>query len=172
MEIVIVIVCLGAVLNLAVWRALARKLDGLPAGIWNVARKERTADEGRAMTVLQEAASAKAGPLLIGIRSFHDQLYADLRAQLADAKVQTRIAERRSIEAGVAFSAASVLVRELRETLDAAKEVRTMPLLPPTLPPAEDGFDDDEKTRAGKPPCIPPPSGDVQSRSSGCEGAS
>jgi hypothetical protein len=127
MGIVILLLCLSAGLNLALWGALYRAVDGLPFRIFNLARKERAADEALALTVLQEAAAAKVGPLVQGIRAYHDQLDAGLRAQIAEAEVRARVTERRSSDAGVALSTASALVCDLRELLGLAHRRPSLP---------------------------------------------
>jgi hypothetical protein len=108
----------SATLNLALWGALYRRLDGLPERIFALARRQRAADQARALTVLQEMAAARVGPLVQGLRVYHEQLDADLRGRIAAAELRARVTERSSSEAGVALSAASTLVRELRALLD------------------------------------------------------
>ena len=114
MGIVIVVVCLGAGLNLALWVALYSKLAELPQRVWKAVERAREVDQQRALTALQEAAAAKVGMLVLGLRSYHDQLEGHLKAQVAEAEVRARVAERRSSDAGVALGAASALVAELR----------------------------------------------------------
>ena len=114
MRIEIVTVCLGAALNLTLWGALYNKLRALPLDVWKVAQRNRVADETRALDVLQAAAASRLGGLLIGVRTYHEQLGGLVRAQLAEAEVRARVSERRASEAGAALGEASALVRDLR----------------------------------------------------------
>lgn len=111
---VIVIVCLGAGLNLALWGLLYVKVDGLPLRVWQVAQRNRAADETRALDVLQAAAASRLGGLVIGVQTYHEQLAGLVRAQLAETEVRARVGERRASEAGSALVVASALVRDLR----------------------------------------------------------
>jgi hypothetical protein len=111
---VIVIVCVGAALNLTLWGALYRKLHGLPLDVWKVAQRSRTVDETRALDVLQAAAASRLGGLVIGVQTYHEQLAGLVRAQVAEAEVRARVTERRAADAGIALDAASALVRDLR----------------------------------------------------------
>jgi hypothetical protein len=114
----IVIVCVGTGLNLALWAGLYLRLDGMPLRIWGMARKERAEGDSRDAIALQEAAAAKVGAIVNALRAYQEEVAKAYRAQLAEADVRTRICERRSSEAGVALSGATVLVRELRGILD------------------------------------------------------
>jgi hypothetical protein len=149
MDIVTVVLCVGLALALALLVAAHRRLDGLPLRIWSIAKRERDEREGAAVTALQEATAARVGPIVSSLRSYHEQIAATLRVQVADAEMRARVAERRSSEAGVALRAASELVREARALRDdlarllpagviparalAAEpaEARAAPLLPP-----------------------------------------
>lgn len=111
---VIVIVCVGAALNLALWGALFHRLRTLPLSVWQVAQRNRAADENRALDVLQAAAASRLGGLVIGLRGYHDQLAGLARAQVAEAEVRARVTERRASDALVALDVASALVRDLR----------------------------------------------------------
>jgi len=111
---VILIVSLGAALNLALWGAVYRKLDGIPHHVWKAAQRDRAADETRALDVLQAAAASRLGGLVIGVQTYHEQLAGLARAQVADAEVRARMTERRAADAGIALDAASALVRDLR----------------------------------------------------------
>ena len=104
----------GLALALALLIAIHRKLDGLPPRLWAIAKRERAADEARALTALTEATAAKVGTITLGLRHHEEQLAASLRAQIAEAETRARVAERRSSEAGVALHAATDLVRALR----------------------------------------------------------
>jgi hypothetical protein len=114
MDIVMLVLCAGFALTLALGFAVHRRLDGLPLRIWSIAKKERAQDEGAAVTALQEATAAKVGPIVTSLKAYHEQIAAGFRAQVADAQMRARIAERQSSEAGVALRTASELVREAR----------------------------------------------------------
>ena len=114
MGIVILVVSLGTALNLALWGALYRKLGELPLSVWKVAQRNRVVDESRAMDALQAAAASRIGGLVIGLQTYHDRLGDLTRARVADAEVRARVSERRASDTGVALSAATALVRDLR----------------------------------------------------------
>jgi hypothetical protein len=114
----IVIVCVGTMLNLALWAALYLRVDGLPLRVWSMAKKERAEGDARSVTALQEAAAGKVGAIVNALRAYQEEVAKAYRAQIGEADLRTRICERRSSEAGVALSAATVLVRELRGILD------------------------------------------------------
>jgi hypothetical protein len=118
MGIFIVIVCLGAGLNLALWGLMFVRVDGLPVRVWQLAQRNQVMDETRALDVLQAAAGSRVGGLVIALQTHQEQLSSLVRAQVADAEVRARVSERRSSEGGVALSAASALVHELRGLLD------------------------------------------------------
>jgi hypothetical protein len=111
---VIAIMCLSAALNLALWGALYYRLRGLPLAVWQVAQRNRVADDSRALDVLQAAAASRLGGLVIGVQTYHEQLAGLARAQAADAEVRARMSERRASDAVTALEAASALVRDLR----------------------------------------------------------
>ena len=134
MEIVIVIVCLSAGLNLALWGTLHRKVDRLPGTLWKLVQRDRAADQKHALDVLQEAAASRVGGLVVGLKTYHDDLGVILQQQIAEAEVRARISERRSSEAGVALSTAVVLVRELRRLVNGDGDGALAPLRPaPTV---------------------------------------
>jgi hypothetical protein len=114
----IVIVFVSTGLNLALWAALYLRVDGLPLRIWSMAKKERAESDTRSATALQEAAAGKVGAIVNALRAYQEEVAKAYRAQIGEADLRTRICERRSSEAGVALSAATVLVRELRAILD------------------------------------------------------
>jgi hypothetical protein len=152
--------CGGLALTLALVVAVHHKVDALPPRIWSIAKQERAQDAGAAVTALQEATAARVGPIVVSIRAYEEQIAATFRAQVADAQMRARIAERQSSEAGVALRAASELVREARVLRDdlarlllagvipggarsvAPAERRTAPLLPPA-PCAPDADSED-----------------------------
>jgi hypothetical protein len=100
---------------------LRRRLDGLPARIWSIAKQERDRDEKKAATALTEAAAAKVISITAALRVYEEELAARSRLSLADAEKRARIAERRLSDAGAALDAATALVRELRAVLDQAR---------------------------------------------------
>ena len=141
MGLVIVIVVVGTGLNLALWCALYVRFDGLPLRIWSMARRERTEGDGPALTLLQEGTAAKVGAIVKSLRDHEEHVAASFRAQVADAEVRARVAERQSSEAGVALSAATGLVRELRQLLDGERRVaRASSRSAPTLPELLHGY--------------------------------
>jgi hypothetical protein len=127
MAFITAIVCLGAVLNLALWVAVYFKVEGMPLRLWGVAQRTRLVDEARALDVLQAAAAARVGGLMMGIQTYHDQLVMLLRAQAAEADKHARVIERLASEAGVALSTASELVCELRGLVGGARQDTEQP---------------------------------------------
>jgi hypothetical protein len=105
MGIVILIVSVAAGINLVLWRALFVRLDGLPWRIWNLARKERSESDGRALALFKS------------LRVYEEHLAEGFRAQVAEAQARACTAERLASEAGAALAAATELVRELRRVL-------------------------------------------------------
>jgi hypothetical protein len=171
MEFANVIASVGAALNLAAWGALFAKLRALPLSVAKAAQRDRVADEKLALDVLQAAAASRVAGLVIGLQRYHEQLGGLVRAQLADAEVRARVSERRSSDAAVALSAASVLVRELRGLLNDAATLmdcaaaRTAPdatsprtglssgIVPAPVPQeGEDRLTDDDLTHIGSRP--------------------
>jgi hypothetical protein len=140
MDIVTVVLCAGLAFTLALLITAHRRLDGLPLRIWSIAKKERAQDEGAAVTALQEATAARVGPAVSSLKAYHEQIAATFRAQVADAQMRARIAERQSSEAGVALRAASELVREARALRDDLAQLvhgTAVPEPAPTTAPAE-----------------------------------
>ncbi|MFT3769635.1 MAG: hypothetical protein QM820_29720 [Minicystis sp.] len=169
MSIVVVVVCIVGGLSLALLVMILRKLDGLPARVWAIARHERERDESLALTALQEATAAKVGTMTAALRQYEEQVAATLRAQVADAQARARAAERRLSDTGSALEAATALVRELRAALDEAR----VPSAPrfgaseePVHPKADGAAlgdaDQRETVEMPKPPasCEPPASDD------------
>ena len=111
---VILIVSLGAALNLALWGALFHRVGTVPRSVWKIAQRSRTEDESRALDVLQAAAASRLGGLVIGVQTYHEQLAGLVRARVAEAEVRARTTERCAADAGIALDAASALVRDLR----------------------------------------------------------
>jgi hypothetical protein len=118
MGIVIVVVCVGAGLNLALWASFYMRLDSLPRRIWGMLTKDRTEGDSHALMLLEERAAVKVGTIVASLREHEAHVAEGYRAQVAEAQVRARIAERQSSDAGVALSAASALVRELRALRD------------------------------------------------------
>ncbi len=131
MGLVILFVGAGAALNLALWVALWRKVDELPAAFLALARRERADAEARALTVLQEMAAARVTSITLSLQSLEEQHIERNRNERAEAEVRARVAERRAHDTGTALAPAGALVRELRATLDALGE---LPRRPPGLP--------------------------------------
>lgn len=118
MGIVLVVVCLGAGLNLALWAALWRKVDNLPAAFLALTRRERANGEAHALTVLQEMAAGKVAAITLSLRSLEEQHIERNRNERAEAELRARVAERRASEAVPLLGTAAELARELRRTLD------------------------------------------------------
>jgi hypothetical protein len=114
---VIVIVCLVAALDLALFVTLYRRLDALPARVLALAKAERAEGEARALNSLGEAASAKVATITLSLRRYEEQLADRAREALAAAEIRARLSERRSMDAATALGSASQLVRELRRML-------------------------------------------------------
>lgn len=155
METVIVVVCLSAALNLALWAALYRKLDRFPAALRAQVRRERAEAQAEAMTVLQAAAALKVGAITAALRAREEEAATLYRDEVAAADLRTRIAERRAADAAPMLRTASELLRQLRELLNplvAAAGKRTVP--PPPEPDP-----DARPTLETAPPasCAPPP---------------
>jgi hypothetical protein len=114
MGIVILLLCLSAALNLALWAAFWRLINGMPLRIFGLSRQERAADEAHALAVLEAAAAARINVLTLSLRSYEEQLAERSREAVAAAELRARVAEGRSTAAVSALGAASQLVGELR----------------------------------------------------------
>ena len=114
--------------------AIHRKLDAIPARIWSIARRERDQDESKALTVLTEAAAVKVAALTLSLRTYEEQIAADLRAQVAAAQTRARVIEHRSSDAAIALSAASELVSELAAIVAELSVQRPLPPAPLNAP--------------------------------------
>jgi hypothetical protein len=150
------IVDVGLVLGLALalgWLALIqRRLAALPLAVWRVARQEYTVDDAKAHAALQAVTTAKVGTLVAGLRTYHDELAANLRAEAGAADLRARVVERRTLEVGVALDTAATLVRELRSALDRVSA--------PAFAPADaQGDPHERKTVEARlaPPAVAPP---------------
>jgi hypothetical protein len=117
---IIVLLFQGAALGLclALMLRLHRRLDGLPARVWDIVRQERDKDERRALAALADAVAAKATSSRASLRVYEEELAASARRQVAEAERLAHLAERRLSEAGPVMETAAQLVRELRATLD------------------------------------------------------
>jgi hypothetical protein len=124
MGIDVVIVCVGTGINLALWGAVYLRLDRLPWSVWSLARKERLESDAAGQTLLQERTATKVGAIVKSLREYDEHVAASFRAQVAEAQVRARVAERQSADAGVALAAASTLVRDLRGLLDGQRAAR------------------------------------------------
>jgi hypothetical protein len=112
-----------AVAILFVLALLSWRIDAIPRRIVALIKNERVRDEGQAQAILMEAAALKLGPLLAGIRTYHEQMNASLRAQIADAEMRARMSERRASDATTYLGAASTLVAELRALHEASEKI-------------------------------------------------
>ncbi len=133
----------GLSLAIVLLLALHLRLSGLPGTLLAVARKDRVQDGGRLLDAMKEAVAARSGQAVIAVTTLQDQLAQSLRAQLAEAEMRARVAERRAADTVTALEAASTLVRELRESLESVSEVarslhaiqqRPAPVPPPSSP--------------------------------------
>jgi hypothetical protein len=172
----------GLVVALALLVVINGRLADLPLAVWSLAKKERVEEAPKALDAMKEAVALKAGSAVISIRRYEEDLAAGYRAQVADAEVRARVTERRAADTVTALQAATTLVREVRALRDAATPAAA-PMLSPSMSPTaaeheeeaeretkeiisglvsvavdEDGLGDDETTRVGRRPCIPPPS--------------
>jgi hypothetical protein len=140
---------------------ISRKLDGIPRAAWSLAKKEREAEVPKALDAMKEAVASRVGGSVVAIQRYEESIAESFRAQIAEAEMRARMSERRAADTATALQAATALVRELREALDAARALPA-PTRAGSLPSVvveEEELDEDEKTRVGKRPCIPPPSG-------------
>ncbi|MEO7327156.1 MAG: hypothetical protein ABI193_01170 [Minicystis sp.] len=112
------IVALLATILLLVLAFLSFRIDKIPARLFTLVKQERAREDSRAQATLLEAAALKVGPLVSGIRTYHEQIAASLRAQLAEAETRARIAERRALDASTYLDAASTLIVDLRALRD------------------------------------------------------
>jgi hypothetical protein len=136
---VVEIVAALAVAIILVLALISWRIDKLPARLFTLVKNERARDDGQSQAIMMEAAALKVGPLIAGIRSYHEQMEASLRAQLAEAETRARISERRAADASTYMDAASALVAELRVEIEkltrrastgALSEVEQEPLEP------------------------------------------
>jgi hypothetical protein len=174
----------GLGLALVLLIALHHRISSLPFALWSEARREREDTAPKALDAMKEAVAAKVGNSLIALQRYEDNIAGIFRAQVADAETRARVAERRAADTSSALQAATTLLRELREVLDAAKTSPTTHMLPPSTRPAvesqgkehgtgeaiaapgsdlakattdDEELGDDDKTKIGKRPSIPPP---------------
>ena len=122
---IVVVVALGLllVLGLMSWRIAL-----LPRRLLTLIKNERAGDDAQTQALLLEAAAVKIGPLLVGIRTFHEQAAASLRAQLIEAEARARFAEQPRADVAEGDVAQS----------DACKDLpMSAPLAEPTGAPAD-----------------------------------
>ncbi len=128
------LIAVGLVLTPALLLLLYRRLGALPLAVSAaVQRSSSTRDrEDRALDAMAEAVAAKSGRAVMAIHAYQEQMVDSLRAQVADAEVRARAAERRAADATRALGAAADLVRELHGALDTAlglaRELRELQL--------------------------------------------
>jgi hypothetical protein len=111
---VLVVVCVGAALNLGLWAALFYRLGTLPRTVWKLVQRRRAEDDARALDVLQSAAASRLGGLVVGVQTYHDELLRLARAEAAAMEVRARRTDRQASDAAIVLAAASALVRDLR----------------------------------------------------------
>lgn len=143
------VVALIAIVLVLVLALISWKIDMIPRRLLALVKQERAREDGQAQTALLEAAAAKVGPVVAGIRAYHDQLEASLRAQLAEAETRARVSERRALDASTYLQAASTLVadlRNLREERALLVHGATVASAPAPEPSAESGDPDQRVT--------------------------
>jgi hypothetical protein len=124
----------GLVLALALLIALHYRLDGLPVALGIEVRRERQDNATRALDLMKEAVATKAGTAVLSIQRHEENLAAGHRAQVAEAQLRARMGEVRSGDTVTALTAATTLVRELRQVLD---QLPREAALPPPIDPSE-----------------------------------
>ncbi|MEO7327976.1 MAG: hypothetical protein ABI193_05325 [Minicystis sp.] len=151
----VAVIALLLVLALISWR-----IDRLPGRLFHLVKQERAREDNRAQTALLEAAALKVGPLVGGIRTYHDQIAASMQVQIAEAEIRARVAERRALDASTYLGAASVLVSDLRGLRDELQELLTHAAPLPIIgrERAADPGDPDQRvtTEVRRPPATPP----------------
>lgn len=124
---IVVVIALGLllVLSLISWRIAV-----LPRRLLTLIKKERAGDDAQTQALLLEAAAVKIGPLLVGIRTFHEQAAASLRTQLVEAEARARFAERQVADASTYLDASAALVSDLRRLHDELRSAAPLPSEP------------------------------------------
>lgn len=150
---VVAVFALIAIVLLLLLARLSFHIDKIPGRLFALVKQERAREDSRAQSALLEAAALKVGPLVAGIRTYHEQLAASLHAQLAEAETRARVAERRALDASTYLGAASTLVGDLRglrdEMLVLVRRAEATPLLPPG--PSADAADADQRVTIALP---------------------
>jgi hypothetical protein len=108
----------GLAVALALLVAIYRKLAALPVANLAQAARARTEAQAQALAALQEAATAEVAAITATIRAHEERAAARHRDEVAAMEVRARMAERRAADAVSVLDAASILVRELRQSLD------------------------------------------------------
>jgi hypothetical protein len=108
----------AVVLLVLVLAVISWRIGRIPRRIVTLIKNERAQKDGQAQAVILEAAALKCGPLIAGIRAYHDQITASYQAQIAGAEMRARLSESRASDATTYLSAASELVGELRALRD------------------------------------------------------
>jgi hypothetical protein len=131
--VVVVCLALGIVILLVQQRALRQRIDGLAPAVWRVASKEAEARDKQEIAALAEATKKKATLLVANIQGYHDQIAADFRAQIKDAKARAQATEHRASDAGVALDSACTLVTRARELTERLEVIAAQPPVDPSL---------------------------------------
>jgi hypothetical protein len=121
--VVVVCLCIGLVIVLLQLRALRLRLDALPQAVSILAAHQAEARDGKEMSAIVEAAEKKATRLVAHIQGYHDQIAADFRTQIAEAKAQARATDQRASDAGIALDAACALVTQARALAERLAEI-------------------------------------------------
>lgn len=119
----------GLALAIALLVAIYRKLERLPT---------RAQSDATAIIALKNATAIEVATITAALRSYEEHLAEQHQQAVAGAETRARLAERRASDAGVALSAASELVRELRALIDDARGSRVQPLAEPAVVDIDD----------------------------------
>jgi hypothetical protein len=118
---------------------LHAKVDTIPLRILRLVQKEGEQNGPKALDAMREAVASRAGTAVVAIRQYEAQIAASYRAQIAEAEVRARQAERRAADTTTALQTALSLVGELRAVLDTVGPalVRRVPRPAAAEPPVE-----------------------------------
>jgi len=129
----------GLALAVALLVAIHRKLD--------IDRRERPRDDATALAALRRAATVEVATITAALRAYEEHVAEQYQQMVAASETRARVAEQRSSDAGVALSAASDLVRELRAALDGLAVHPVVDIGPPAAAGAAFAADPDDARR-------------------------